>query len=80
MIPVTFDTVATLQFGSEGHPTSLHFAIPEEWKTCKIRLHLRRSDGSFVPPMQLDENGSRTSLKTRTSLCCSRRHRGTGRF
>ena len=32
MIPVTFDTVATLQFGSEGHPTSLHFAIPEEWK------------------------------------------------
>mgnify|MGYP001750919941 CR=1 FL=1 len=38
MIPVTFDTVATLQFGSEGHPTSLHFAIPEEWKTCKIRL------------------------------------------
>ena len=57
MIPVTFDTVATLQFGSEGHPTSLHFAIPEEWKTCKIRLHLRRSDGSFVPPMQLDENG-----------------------
>ena len=43
MIPVTFDTVATLQFGSEGHPTSLHFAIPEEWKTCKIR--------------QLDENG-----------------------
>ena len=66
MIPVTFDTVATLQFGSEGHPTSLHFAIPEEWKTCKIRLHLRRSDGSFVPPMQLDENGcvkvDRTSL------------------
>ena len=57
MIPVTFNTVATLQFGSEGHPTSLHFAIPEEWKTCKIRLHLRRSDGSFVPPMQLDENG-----------------------
>ena len=57
MIPVTFDTVATLQFGSEGHPTSLHFAIPEEWKTCKIRLHLRRSDGSFVPPMQMDENG-----------------------
>ena len=57
MIPVTFDTVATLQFGSEGHPTSLHFAIPEEWKTCKIRLHLRRSDGIFVPPMQLDENG-----------------------
>ena len=57
MIPVTFDTVATLQFGSEGHPTSLHFAIPEEWKACKIRLHLRRSDGSFVPPMQLDENG-----------------------
>ena len=52
MIPVTFDTVATLQFGSEGHPTSLHFAIPEEWKTCKIRLHLRRSNGSFV-----DENG-----------------------
>lgn len=50
MIPVTFDTVATLQFGSEGHPTSLHFAIPEEWKTCKIRLHLRRSNGSFVPP------------------------------
>ena len=36
MIPVTFDTVATLQFGSEGHPTSLHFAIPEEWKACKI--------------------------------------------
>jgi len=35
MIPVTFDTVATLQFGSEGHPTSLHFAIPEEWKTAK---------------------------------------------
>ena len=57
MIPVTFDTVATLQFGSEGHPTSLHFAIPKEWKTCKIRLHLRRSNGSFVPPMQLDENG-----------------------
>ncbi len=37
MIPVTFDTVATLQFGSESHPTSLHFAIPEEWKTCKIK-------------------------------------------
>ena len=36
MIPVTFDTVATLQFGSEGHPTSLHFAIPEEWKTCLL--------------------------------------------
>lgn len=56
MIPVAFDTVATLQFGSEGHPTSLRFAIPKEWENCKIRLHLRRSDGSFVPPMQLDEN------------------------
>ena len=34
MIPVTFNTVATLQLGSDSrHPTSLHFAIPEEWKT-----------------------------------------------
>ena len=75
MIPVTFDTVATLQFGSEGHPTSLHFAIPEEWKTCKIRLHLRRSDGSFVPPMQLDENGcvkvtAVTPARPADSGCC----------
>ena len=49
MIPVTFDTVATLQFGSEGHPTSLHFAIPEEWKTCKIRLHLRPATVALCP-------------------------------
>lgn len=58
MIPVTFDTVATLQLGSDFyHPTNLQFAIPEEWKNCKVNLHLRRNDGSFVPPMQLDATG-----------------------
>ena len=73
MIPVTFNTVATLQLGSDSrHPTSLHFAIPEEWKTCKIRLHLQRSDGSFVPPMQLDENGyvKVTPARPADSGCC----------
>ena len=58
MIPVTFDTVTTLQLGSDFyHPTKLQFAIPEEWKNCKVNLHLRRNDGSFEPPMQLDATG-----------------------
>lgn len=46
----------------------LHFSLPEEWAGCTVALYLRRSDGTLLAPVPLEE-GDRVTVDRRLTGC-----------